>query len=314
MDTPKRNPEEIKDRLSAELEASLAQRQALIDDASSVFTECTKHEDCADNDPAYLEGLTQFQTTQSAFDEARQSLPENLSHMKEMDADEVLDTFSSLMDDSNAYSAMIQSDRTAISALNRAAGRVNSAQRSIDNLRRKSGGIRKIAKIRQQLAKPDPKKLEAVAKQYGEICDLIDNNTSKVDPKTNWPTSYSLAKKVEDFNHNNSSWILSAWLAGNGVRHSESLVSLRNRATLPIDSHSNNGINVRLSTKLDGWFIDLTFSEAYMSEERKEAEERHAINLAQIKAENEDEGPRDTTRTRVGDVYGSSSSPGREKA
>lgn len=312
MNTPGRNPEEIKDRLSAELAARVPGRQALLDEAAEVFGKNGMLEDCPDDKPEYVAALAELSTRTAALEEAKFALPPEFENLKNMDFAELGDTINAMIFAPD-FKSRPDSDRKALYSLRDKATEVGRAHDRIDVQHQpKSGAIRRMARAKTRLAKPNPERLAEVAKAYGEICDLIDKHTFEVRSylMRDQTDSSIIARKVDEFNNNFQSWIAARYIEGNRIKSGENLTALKAKMKSPVEAHTNHGITVQLCTKLDGWWLDLSFnSKEYTDGVAKESAERHAI-LERDRAAEERSG----TRTRVGDVYGSSSSPGREKA
>lgn len=314
MDSLKKDPSEIKDHLSAEVNARIPERQALVDDAINVFNEFTTLEDCADEYPDYQNELRRIAKNETKLSGLKDQLPAHLAHFKDMDVDTLFETINTLMDEPN-YLSKPDDERRNLARLRSTAGEISRSQYTVDaRFKRKSGALRIMAKTKQNLATPNPEQLEKVAKAYAEICDLLDGHTFEVReymPGPHRSRANMIAHKVEEFNRNFQSRIVVRYFEeGRVLRSNEKVRILKSRMRSPIESHSNHGMTVRLLTELDGWQMDISYNEQYHEGVAKEKAERHAVSERSQRAEEAQED----TRNRVRSMYSDGSSSGRERA
>lgn len=310
MNSPRNNPSEIKDRLSAELEARLPEREALFDEASSVFNEFTMLEDCPAEDPGYLEALQGLRAQEAELTTAKESLPEGLSHLRGLDLYELKEAIQALWDDPN-YGARPADERATIHSFSRVANKVLDSKNRIDYFfLKKSGGQRRMAQAKRQLAKPNLEDLAIMAQDYSAICDLVDRY------KVNIPNTAYIAQKVEEFNTRFMGLVAERYFGSRSrFKPDPKHAAFKAKMQSSVETYSNHGITVQLCTKLDGWEIALSYAPEYHDGVAKEAAERHALRLRE-EADEEAKETRDGTSDRVRSVYsdGGSSSSGREKA
>lgn len=317
MNVPRNNPSEIKDRLSAELEARIPERQVLLDEAAAVFNEHTTLQDCPDNNPDYIEQSEKLRLATDKFTELKAQLPATLSFLQELEPDEVFEAINVLMDDPNFMSRPAEEVKN-LQGLRRASNDILQIQSRIDvNYKAKSGALRRIDQAKKRLSKPNPEKLEEVAKAYGEICDLLDGHKFEIRRYMHRSEDISDANmirhKVEEFNEHFSGLLSRRYFGERTIKsYGPEVQSFKAKMKSPVESRTNNGITIQLSTTLDGWWIDIALAEEYHTGVGREFAERQAI----LDRDRDAEETRNGTSESVRSVYsdGGSSSSGREKA